>query len=141
MKKIILNLSIVLLIPMLSFSQTPENWFNLAIDTDSVYGAETEKAYELLQGKEGKEVVVAVIDSGVDEDHEDLVNVMWVNPDETLESGQDDDNNGYADDLHGWNFIGGPDGNVDQDNLEVTRLYRMYEEEICRCRESNNSQQ
>lgn len=130
MKKILLNFCLALLVPVLSFSQAPENWFNKAIDTDSVYGAETEKAYQLLKGKEGKEVVVAVIDSGVDEDHEDLVNVMWVNPDETLGSNRDDDENGYADDLNGWNFIGGPEGNVDKDNLEVTRLYRMYEKKF-----------
>ncbi len=130
MKKAIILISFVLLGVLSTFAQAPENWYNLAFDTDSVYGAETEKAYELLKGKEGKEVVVAVIDSGVDEEHEDLANIMWVNPAEVMGSGQDDDNNGYADDMHGWNFIGGPEGNVDQDNLEVTRLYRMYEEKF-----------
>src|SRR6056297_998 len=130
MKKAIILISFVLLGVLSTFAQAPENWYNLAFDTDSVYGAETEKAYELLKGKEGKEVVVAVIDSGVDEEHEDLANIMWVNPAEVMGSGQDDDNNGYADDMHRWNFIGGPEGNVDQDNLEVTRLYRMYEEKF-----------
>ena len=36
----------------------------------------------------------------------------------------DDDKNGYIDDVHGWDFIGGKDGDVNQDNLEITRLYR-----------------
>lgn len=130
MKKAIILMGVSLCMSLSTFAQAPENWYNLAFDTDSVYGAETEKAYELLKGKEGKEVVVAVIDSGVDEEHEDLANVMWVNPAEVMGSGRDDDNNGYADDMHGWNFIGGPDGNVDKDNLEVTRLYRMYEEKF-----------
>jgi len=130
MKKTMHLIGVIMLIPVIAFSQAPENWFNLAFDTDSVYGAETNKAYDLLKGKEAKPVVVAVIDSGVDEDHEDLVNVMWVNPGETINSGRDDDNNKYVDDINGWNFIGGADGNVDKDNLEVTRLYRMYEEKF-----------
>jgi len=130
MKKVFLITCIGFGMALAAFAQAPENWFNLAFDTDSVYGAETEKAYELLKGKEGKEVVVAVIDSGVDEEHEDLANVMWINPAEVMGSGSDDDMNGYMDDMHGWNFIGGADGNVDKDNLEVTRLYRMYEEKF-----------
>ncbi len=130
MKKAIILMGFILFGVLSTFAQAPENWYNLAFDTDSVYGAETEKAYELLKGKEGKEVVVAVIDSGVDEEHEDLANIMWINPAEVMGSKKDNDNNGYADDMHGWNFIGGPDGNVDQDNLEVTRLYRMYEEKF-----------
>jgi len=68
---------------------------------------------------------VAVIDSGIDAEHEDLKDIMWVNADEIPNNGKDDDNNGYIDDIHGWNFIGGADGkNVAHDNLEVTRLYR-----------------
>ncbi len=130
MKQTMQLIGMMLLIPVIAFSQAPENWFNLSFDTDSVYGAETNKAYELLKGKEAKSVVVAVIDSGVDEDHEDLVNVMWINPGETMNSGRDDDNNNYVDDIHGWSFIGGADGNVDKDNLEVTRLYRMYDEKF-----------
>jgi len=130
MKKSILAFSLIFSFTALTFGQAPENWFNLAFDTDSVYGAETEKAYTLLEGKKGKEVVVAVIDSGVDEEHEDLSNIMWVNPNEIMGNGKDDDNNGYVDDVNGWNFIGGPEGNVAQDNLEVTRLYRMYHEKF-----------
>jgi hypothetical protein len=49
---------------------------------------------------------------------------MWVNKDEIAGNGIDDDKNGYIDDIHGWNFIGGKDGkNINQDQLEVTRLY------------------
>ena len=122
-------LSLLLVVPFMLSAQmeAPENWFNLAYDSDGVYGAETEKAYKLLDGKTSKTVVVAVIDSGVDWEHEDLADVMWVNEDEIPGNGKDDDNNGYIDDVHGWNFIGGKDGNVSADNLEVTRLYRMYE--------------
>ncbi|KXX72252.1 S8 family peptidase [Flammeovirga sp. SJP92] len=103
----------------------PENWFNLDYSTDSVYGVGTERAYkEVLKGKKSKKVVVAVIDSGIDIDHEDLKSVIWVNPKEVAGNGQDDDKNGYVDDINGWNFIGGKDGSfVNEENLEVARLY------------------
>lgn len=107
--------------------KAPENWFNLDLTADKVHGVSTEKAYkELLKDKKPKKkVLVAVIDSGVDPEHEDLKDVMWVNPDEIAGNGIDDDKNGYVDDIHGWNFIGGADGkNVNYENLELTRLYR-----------------
>lgn len=105
----------------------PANWFNLDFETDGVHGVSSEKAYDkLLNGKSSVPVVVAVIDSGVDAEHEDLDDVMWVNPGEVPNNGKDDDNNGYIDDVHGWNFIGGKDGNVSVDLLEVTRLYKKY---------------
>lgn len=50
-----------------------------------------------------KEVVVAILDTGVDITHPDLKNVIWSNSDETPD-GRDNDNNGYIDDLNGWNF-------------------------------------
>ncbi len=106
----------------------PANWFNLDLQEDGVQGMSTEKAYqELLSGKTGETVVVAVLDSGVDYDHEDLKDIMWVNADEIPDNGIDDDKNGYIDDIHGWNFIGGKDGrNVHHENLEVVRLYNKY---------------
>jgi subtilisin family serine protease len=51
------------------------------------------------------EVVVAVIDTGVDYDHEDLADNMWVNLGEIPENGLDDDGNGYVDDIHGWDWV------------------------------------
>ncbi|MDP4130639.1 MAG: S8 family peptidase [Bacteroidota bacterium] len=68
-------------------------------------------------------MLVAVIDGGVDTAHEDLKAVIWNNPRE-LVNGLDDDHNGYADDLHGWDFIGGPRGDIQYENLELTRLIR-----------------
>ena len=50
-------------------------------------------------------VVVAVIDSGVDTDHPDLAAQIWVNPGEIADNGIDDDNNGFIDDIHGWDFV------------------------------------
>lgn len=103
----------------------PENWYNLDMGEDKVQGVSTEKAYrELLKGKKSRTIVVAIIDSGIDEEHEDLKDVMWVNKDEIPDNGIDDDKNGYVDDIHGWNFIGGPFGeNVDKDSYELTRVY------------------
>lgn len=105
--------------------QPPKNWFNLDAQQDSVNGVSTEKAYAYLKGKKSKTVVVAVIDSGIDILHEDLKGVIWVNEDEIPDNGIDDDNNGYVDDVHGWNFIGGKDGrNVDKDSYELVREYK-----------------
>jgi subtilisin family serine protease len=102
-------------------------WYNEDWKTDKSMGVSSDKAYnELLKGKTPKPVVVAIIDGGTDITHEDLKNVIWVNVDEIPDNGIDDDKNGYIDDIHGWSFIGNPDGrSVNQDNLEQTRIYRM----------------
>lgn len=116
----------------LAFAQesAPENWFNLDPAKNGVPGVSTERTYqELLKGKKGKTVVVAVLDSGVDHEHEDLKDIMWVNVDEIPGNGVDDDNNGYIDDIHGWNFLGNAKGeNVHYDTYEVTRLYKEYKQ-------------
>jgi cell wall-associated protease len=105
--------------------KAPENWFNLDKTENSVNGVSSEKTYrELLKGKKGKTVIVAVIDGGVDPKHEDLKDIMWVNKREIPGNGIDDDKNGYIDDINGWNFLGGKDGkNVHHETLEVTRVY------------------
>lgn len=110
-----------------TLTAAPENWFHLDRASSGMAGISTEKAYaELLNGKAPRrEVIVAVIDSGIDIEHEDLKDKIWVNEGEIAGNGKDDDGNGYVDDVHGWNFIGGKDGqNVDQDTYEITRLYR-----------------
>lgn len=104
--------------------KAPKNWFNLDRSTHHVPGVSTEKTYEVLKNRPSRTVVVAVIDGGVDVQHEDLKSKVWVNPKEVPGNGIDDDKNGYVDDVHGWNFIGGKDGkNVNQDTYEVTREY------------------
>ena len=107
----------------------PENWFNLDKSQDNVAGVSTEKMYkELLKDRASQTVVVAVIDSGVDPRHEDLKSVIWVNKDEIPDNGIDDDNNGYIDDINGWNFIGGKNGeNINHESLEITRLVARYQ--------------
>ncbi len=109
----------------------PKNWFLLDPQTDSVQGVSAEKAYStLLQGQPSKTILVAVIDSGIDIDHEDLKSVIWTNEKEIAGNGVDDDKNGYIDDVHGWNFIGGKDGNVNADTYELTREYMRMEKKF-----------
>jgi cell wall-associated protease len=106
-------------------AKAPENWFNLDASENSVNGVSTEKMYsQLLKGKKGQTVIVAVIDGGVDPEHEDLKDIMWTNPREIPNNGIDDDNNGYIDDIHGWNFLGGKDGrSVHHETLEKVRVF------------------
>lgn len=116
-------------LPYICFSQNERpkpNWQNLDLQKDGVPGMSTEKAYEeLLINKESKTVVVAVIDGGVDINHEDLQGKIWVNEEELANDSTDNDGNGYINDRYGWNFIGNKNGqNVEYDNLEVLRLVR-----------------
>lgn len=106
-------------------NKAPENWFNLDPAVDKVNGTGGDEAIKMLKNKNKKSqtVIVAVLDSGVEVDHEDLKDVMWVNPGEIPGNGKDDDNNGYIDDIHGWNFLAGPGGNVNHETLEITREY------------------
>lgn len=134
MKRVMFGFLILLLsvpgwIGAQSAMRAPENWFNLDWKKDGVPGVSTERSYEtILKNKTAEPVIVAVIDGGVDPLHEDLNDVMWINPGEIADNGIDDDQNGYIDDIFGWNFIGNPNGeSVGADALEVTRLYAHYD--------------
>lgn len=84
-----------------------QNWGHLDLIKDTIPGMSVDKAYtEIIKNKKGKSVIVAVIDSGIDIDHEDLDGVIWTNQKEIPNNGIDDDKNGYVDDIHGWNFLG-----------------------------------
>jgi subtilisin family serine protease len=96
---------------------------------DDIAGVSLNKAYQLLDGRLSNTVLVAVIDSGFDLDHEDLKDKYWINEDEIPNNGIDDDKNGYIDDIHGWNFIGGPEENVIYDTYELTREFNRLKPE------------
>jgi cell wall-associated protease len=105
-------------------SKEVKNWYQLDKAETGFNGISLDKAYQFLKGKKSKTVVVAVIDSGIDTLHEDLKPILWTNPREIPGNGKDDDHNGYVDDIHGWNFIGGKDGrNVKEDSYEAARVY------------------
>lgn len=132
-------------------SANPANWFNLS-PIDGIQGVSAELAYTNFGAPTAtQDVIVAVIDSGVDVNHEDLQGKVWINQDEIPNNNIDDDNNGYTDDVFGWNFIGGangmasialapelangirlikgaPEAQISDDTLEITReLIRMRE--------------
>ncbi len=129
--KHLLSLLFVLLVGLTSFSQNskieiPKNWHTQNQDSTGIYGISLDKAYGFINSKKikSKQVVVAVIDSGIDTLHEDLKSVLWTNPKEIPNNGIDDDKNGYIDDVHGWNFLGGKDGrNVKKDSYEAARVF------------------
>ncbi len=107
------------------------NWYNLDPADDKISGMSVEKAYQMMKGKPSKEVVVAVLDSGVESDHPDLKDNMWVNKGEIPKNGIDDDGNGYIDDVHGWNFLGNDEGEVIvYENIEYIRMLRAYSEQF-----------
>ncbi|MBT3871996.1 MAG: S8 family serine peptidase [Flavobacteriaceae bacterium] len=99
-------------------------WSATDLATDTIPGMSVDKAYaELIPNLKGTNVIVAVIDSGIDIEHEDLKNVIWINKGEIPNNGIDDDKNGFIDDVHGWNFL----GDIEGENLEFTRIVRRYD--------------
>jgi subtilisin family serine protease len=125
---------------------TRKNWHNLDIEIDSVPGTSVERAYkELLKDLEGSKVIVAIIDTGLDIKHENLSNNIWVNNDEII-NGLDDDNNGYVDDINGWNYLGSSYNETREmtrllrDNRVNNRKYSLVEEEIKKEIKKSNDQ-
>ncbi len=68
--------------------------------------------------KGNRDVVIAIIDSGIDYRHDDLTSKIWVNPGEIPDNGLDDDGNGYIDDMHGWDFTDAPNLQAEGDFIE-----------------------
>ncbi|MCB0465356.1 MAG: S8 family peptidase [Aequorivita sp.] len=98
-----------------------KQWPAMDLVKDTVPGMSVDKAYaEIIKKHKGETVIVGVIDSGVDIDHEDLKNMIWTNPGEIAGNGIDDDKNGYIDDIHGWNFL----GDITGENMEYVRIIR-----------------
>lgn len=98
-----------------------KRWSDLDLAKDTVPGMSVDKAYaEFLKGKKSTPIIVGVVDSGLDIDHEDLKGKIWTNKKEIAGNNKDDDGNGYIDDVHGWNFL----GEATDENLELTRIVK-----------------
>ena len=99
-----------------------QNWGHLDLVTDTIPGMSVDKAYkEIIGSKKGTEIIVAVLDSGIDLKHEDLKNVLWTNTKEKAGDGVDNDGNGYVDDIHGYNFL----GESYNEQLEAARIVKL----------------
>jgi subtilisin family serine protease len=98
-----------------------KRWSHLDIVKDTIPGMSVDKAYaELLKDKKGVKVIVGIVDSGVDIEHQDLKSVVWTNTKEIAGNGIDDDKNGYIDDIHGWNFL----GDITKEHYEYERIIK-----------------
>ena len=96
-----------------------KRWSHLDLDKDSIPGMSVDRVYsELLKGKTSTPVIVGIVDSGVDIEHEDIKSVIWTNKKEIPGNKIDDDKNGYVDDIYGWNFL----GNTTKENYEYERI-------------------
>lgn len=130
MKNSVLAISLLALSGSTLHAQEKPNkaWHLMSVlDNKNTAGIAANQAYQLVGSKEAKPVVVAILDSGIDTLHEDLVANLWVNEDEIPNNGIDDDNNGFIDDVHGWNFLGGDTSTVLYENMELVRMYRDLE--------------
>ncbi|MEP6746659.1 MAG: S8 family serine peptidase [Bacteroidota bacterium] len=132
-----------------------KDWFKLDPLTDSIAGIGLYKANSLLQNRKSVPVIVAVIDNGVDIEHDALKDHIWTNSKEIPGNGIDDDHNGYIDDMHGWNFRGAKDGTIIENeqagatqvfvawkNKKVNEIYRkaktIYLDKLNNSKDSND---
>ena len=110
--------------------ENKKNWYLKDIIIDSIPGISIERAYDSLLNyskQEGGEVIIAVLDSEIDIEHNDIRNYIWKNSNEIPNNGLDDDHNGYIDDSNGWNFLGNKKGeNNSFTSYEYTRVLKKY---------------
>ncbi|WP_343587326.1 S8 family serine peptidase [Flavobacterium sp.] len=106
-----------------------QTWYRKDYKEDSIPGISIDKWYKQNKKKSKTAIIVAVLDTQVDSNHKNLKNQFWVNSKEIPNNNIDDDNNGYIDDIHGWNFT----SNKKEDyivwgNFEYVRLIREYDQ-------------
>ena len=126
---------IFLLVTVASIAQTnnlvepPHNWQLMDWKKDGYLGISLEKAYDelLVNKKPHKKIVVAIIDCGLDDKQPDLEGMVWTNKKEIPGNNNDDDNNGFVDDIHGWNFVGSLKEETREEIREYVRLKDKFE--------------
>ena len=113
---------------------TPEAGWHKGF-SDKLQGANVTAALDYLRQRgltPQRQVVVGIVDSGVDTTNVSLHSALWSNPGEVAGDGRDNDGNGYCDDVHGWNFLGTADGSFNmtsagtEEYRQFKRLYPKY---------------
>ncbi|WP_298424315.1 S8 family serine peptidase [uncultured Kordia sp.] len=108
-----------------------KDWHFKNIYTDSIPGISLDKAYDFLKDKKGDTIIVALIDTELDIDHADLKDQVWINKDEIPNNNIDDDDNGYIDDIHGWNYVGSKKGDkIPYSQIEHVRIIKKYDSQF-----------
>jgi cell wall-associated protease len=106
-----------------------QSWYRKDCKLDNTPGISLDKWYSEIKDKKTKQkqIIVAVVDTQIDLNHEDLKNKIWVNAKEIPNNNIDDDKNGYVDDVNGWNFLGTKSGNyIVWANYEYVRYIRKW---------------
>ncbi len=125
-------IGILICLQTASFGQAvapSQNWHWKDYTQDHVHGISLYQAYQKISTLSLKPspIVVAVMDGGVDTNNIEIKSKLWLNKKEIPNNGVDDDHNGYIDDIHGWNFLGGKDGsNINKASDEKSRVYHKY---------------
>ncbi len=104
------------------------NWYQKDYGQDTIPGISVDKFYtQNKKRSNSKPIIVAILDTQIDNQHEDLKGQLWINTKEIPNNNIDDDHNGYKDDINGWNFLGTPSGGyIVWANFEYTRLVREW---------------
>lgn len=105
-------------------SSAQDMWYLQQPVPGKSFGIDIGNAYRQVKDKQPVPVVVAVIDNGTQVTHPALQPYLWVNKGEIAANNTDDDGNGYVDDIHGWNYLGGASGDISYAASEVTRHYQ-----------------
>jgi len=130
MKKLFFSISTLCLATLSQAQNAPidQQWQHADFNANGIVGTSASKALKDFSPATGTfaPIIVAIIDSGTETEHPDLTTRLWTNKGEIAGNGVDDDKNGYIDDIHGWSFIGGKNGDVEKDNMEFVRVYKMY---------------
>jgi parallel beta-helix repeat protein len=90
----------------------PNEYPNRIALVEDQWGLDKIQAPEAWDIERGKDIVIAIVDTGVDYNHEDLTDNIWINEDEIPDNGKDDDGNGFVDDFRGYDFV-----DLSEDNL------------------------